>query len=154
MPIKAPGPSHSLHPHHRIRSHPRGHRRCRELDRSLSHSCHNLAGQPCSQLMGVLVTSGQLPGLISPCQLGPLLLLLLPQQKEPPPPLLLLLGKQASLPGTTLVLLMYTLQILSEHLSVSPGQDGLPPTRCKTSPVRPQVPGQGCPPADPPRSTQ
>lgn len=34
--------------------------------------------------MGVLVTSGQLPGLISPCQLGPLLLLL-PQQKEHPP---------------------------------------------------------------------
>lgn len=63
--------------------------------------------------------------------------LLQPQQKQGP--LLLFLGKQASLPGTTLVLLMCTLPILRASLC-QPSQDSLPTTRSKTNPMRRHVP--------------
>lgn len=66
----------------------------------------------------------------SPCQLGTLLLR--PQWKGGP--LLLLLGKQASLPGTTLF--MSTLHV-SIFLSA---QDSLLTTRRKAIPVRKQIP--------------
>lgn len=117
-----------------------------------------LQPQPCCQLM----RSWSLPGTVpwfshlplnkesspSPCQLEALLLQ--PQQKGGP--LLLLLGKQATLPGTTLVLLLCTLQRASEHLPVSPGQppdhkmqdylseEACPPSSATQQPINYRIP--------------
>lgn len=118
------GPSHSLHPRCRIRSHPQRHQRCCELGCSLGHSRHSLARQPCSQLTRSCLLLGN-SSFSCPSE----------QRKQPfslpagrfaaaapakGSPLLLFLGKPASLPGTTLVLLTCTLQTLGGHLSVSP----------------------------------
>lgn len=73
---------------------------------------------------------------LPPCLLGTLCCCS-PQQKQGP--LLLFFGKQASLPGTTLVLFMCTLPILRASLC-PPSQNSLPTTRSKTNPMRWQVP--------------